>query len=135
MNWLVAVQAVAIVAVVAILDYARRSAERARASAASEAADNLARALRAEAALDACEADRVRDRPRAPAVVSPEARTALRRTVPCGHCGGWHLRACPRLKRIRYRPDGATPLEAEYWQDWTDEDVVWPESVYEEGEA
>lgn len=32
----------------------------------------------------------------------------------CLHCGGAHTISCPRVKRIRFRADGQTPLEVEY---------------------
>jgi len=36
----------------------------------------------------------------------PEARK-------CGHCGGWHEHACPRVKAIVFRGD--TPVRVEFW--------------------
>lgn len=53
--------------------------------------------------------------------------TALR----CAHCGGSHTIACPRVKRIRFRPDGQSPAETEFWADdqWPHDDVVWLETL------
>lgn len=31
----------------------------------------------------------------------------------CGHCGGWHSGACPRVKSIEYHRDG-TVAKVEY---------------------
>lgn len=49
----------------------------------------------------------------------------------CAHCGGSHLRACPRVKRIRFRGDGSTPLEVEFWAagEWPTDDVTWLEDI------
>jgi hypothetical protein len=42
---------------------------------------------------------------------------------PCIHCGGHHVRACPRVRRIVFRQGGAGVQEVEYWPaseiDWT----------------
>jgi hypothetical protein len=47
----------------------------------------------------------------------------------CLHCGGAHIISCPRLKRIRYKADGQTPAEVEYFPDftWPPESIFWPE--------
>jgi hypothetical protein len=52
--------------------------------------------------------------------------------APCMHCGGVHLRACPRVRKITWHSDG-TCLGAEYWPagQWSDEGIVWPEDAYE----
>ena len=49
----------------------------------------------------------------------------------CLHCGGAHSVACPRLKRIRFRSDGQTPLEVEYFEDfeWPKDVVIWIEDL------
>lgn len=54
---------------------------------------------------------------------------------PCLHCGGIHLRACRRVKKIKWHTDGTT-LEAEYWPDgrWDTADITWPEEAYEPDE-
>jgi len=40
----------------------------------------------------------------------------------CMHCGGYHARACPRVKRLEFHPNG-TPAVVEFWParevDWT----------------
>ena len=53
----------------------------------------------------------------------------------CIHCGGIHLRACRRVKRMTWHPDGSI-IEAEYWPDgaWDDSNITWPEEAYEEDE-
>lgn len=47
----------------------------------------------------------------------------------CIHCGGAHAIACPRVKRLRFRADGQTPLEVEFWadRDWPKDRVVFLE--------
>lgn len=54
----------------------------------------------------------------------------------CPHCGGIHLRACPRVKRLAFHPDG-TIIEAEFWPhgQWPVEDVIFPEDVAGDGES
>lgn len=50
----------------------------------------------------------------------------------CVHCGGLHLRACPRVRRIRWARPGE-PEEVEYWETWLPPPgVIWPEDVAEE---
>lgn len=56
--------------------------------------------------------------------------------APCRDCGGYHLRACPRIKRIQFVPSGSTAgerAEVEYWPPgtWEDSEIIWPEDVYE----
>lgn len=75
--------------------------------------------------------------------LTPEERESARgifegkgNTAPCMHCGGVHLRACPRVKKITWHVDG-TCTSAEYWPDreWSDANIVWPEDAYDEEEA
>lgn len=49
----------------------------------------------------------------------------------CVHCGGAHLRACPRVRRMRFFK--GTLVEVEFWADgdWPTADIVWPEEVYD----
>jgi hypothetical protein len=51
----------------------------------------------------------------------------------CVNCGGVHSIACPRIKRMRFRADGQTPLEVEFWPDseWPKDRVVWIEDIPE----
>jgi hypothetical protein len=73
--------------------------------------------------------------------LTPDERAAARlifegkaegRQRPCLHCGGIHLRACRRVKRVAWHPDGSI-IEAEYWPDgdWDEADITWPEEAYE----
>jgi hypothetical protein len=59
--------------------------------------------------------------------VEMDALTAIR----CASCGGSHTIACPRVKRMRFRPDGQSPAEVEFWAsgEWPREDVVWLEEL------
>lgn len=47
----------------------------------------------------------------------------------CAHCRGIHARACPRVKRFAYHPDGAL-AEIEFWPDgkWPTDNVIFPDS-------
>lgn len=50
----------------------------------------------------------------------------------CLICGGIHLRACPRLKRVERHADG-TIIAEEYWPPgtWESEHIIFPEAAYE----
>jgi hypothetical protein len=52
----------------------------------------------------------------------------------CAHCGGLHLRACPRVKRLQFAERGQHVVEVEFWPpgQWPEDDVIWPEQVFEE---
>lgn len=51
----------------------------------------------------------------------------------CIHCGGIHLRACRRVKRAEWHPDGSL-LKVWYWPDgsWSEANTVWPEEIYDD---
>jgi len=51
----------------------------------------------------------------------------------CVHCGGLHLRACPRVRRIVWR-NKEEPAEIEYWASgrWPEGGIIFPEDVYDE---
>jgi hypothetical protein len=51
----------------------------------------------------------------------------------CPDCGGYHWRACPRVKRKTFHPNGNI-VEVEYWQDWDDSEVFWPEEIWDDEE-
>lgn len=69
-----------------------------------------------------------------------DERAALRKQFEegrqCVHCGGLHLRACPRVRRIVFKKQDEIQ-EIEFWRDgrWPQDDVVWPEDVYDDGES
>ena len=50
----------------------------------------------------------------------------------CPECGGFHGRACPRVKRKAYNAQGKI-VEVEYWPwgQWPTTDIIWPEQVRE----
>jgi len=72
--------------------------------------------------------------------LTPEERQQARQLFEggknCQHCGGVHLRACPRVRKITWHIDG-TCTSAEYWPDreWSDANIVWPEDAYDDEEA
>lgn len=45
----------------------------------------------------------------------------------CSHCGGVHLRACPRVKRMIF--DKNQLVEVEFFEDgqWDATNILWPE--------
>jgi hypothetical protein len=54
----------------------------------------------------------------------------------CVHCGGAHLRACPRVKRMTFHNDKSLQ-EVEFWPagQWPTENIIWPEDIMEEENA
>jgi hypothetical protein len=72
--------------------------------------------------------------PETPEPLTPEQRAALLANK-CIHCGGSHTIACPRVKRLRFRADGQTPVEIEFWAldewrtPWAEDRIVWPEDM------
>ena len=53
----------------------------------------------------------------------------------CEDCGGFHLRACPRVKRKAFHANGNL-IEVEYWnqRDYDDSETIYPEDVWDEVE-
>ncbi len=55
--------------------------------------------------------------------LTEEEQAELDSEAPCNHCGGFHSRACPRVKRIAFRLNGQGVQEVEYFPaseiDWT----------------
>ncbi len=65
-------------------------------------------------------------------VLTPEQAEALRKVEPCRHCLGRHTRACPRVKRLVFHPNGAL-AEVEFWRagQWDESSVIWAEDLEE----
>jgi len=63
-----------------------------------------------------------------------EARAQFTKGAACLHCGGLHLRACPRVRRLSWR-NKEDLAEVEYWAAgrWDPGDTVFPEDVFAEG--
>ncbi len=51
----------------------------------------------------------------------------------CGDCGGYHLRACLRIKREVLFGNG-NRNEVEYWEKWNEENTIYPEDVFDTDE-
>jgi len=51
----------------------------------------------------------------------------------CSHCGGRHTRACPRVKRMEFHPNGAL-ASVEFWREdqWSDTEIIWQEDLLNE---
>ncbi len=66
------------------------------------------------------------------ATLTAEDIARIKANKPCVHCGSWHARACPRVKRMAWHPHGQL-AEVEFWRDgqWNEEHVIWPEQVAE----
>lgn len=72
-----------------------------------------------------------------------EEKQALRELFPerpesaCPDCGGYHLRACPRVRRQVWLGQGSgagTRIEVEYWQSgqYDDSETIYPEEVFDD---
>ena len=48
----------------------------------------------------------------------------------CSDCGGIHKRACPRVKRKAFHPNGNV-IEVEYRDKFDDTGVIWPEDAFD----
>lgn len=55
----------------------------------------------------------------------------------CGHCGGWHQIACPKVKRIKFASGSNSIEEVEFWPwtmdsrghvqaSWPTDQIIWP---------
>lgn len=65
--------------------------------------------------------------------LTAELAAALRRIPACTHCGGRHTRACPRVKRLQFHPNGQLAA-VEFWPagKWDDSDIIWQEDLIDE---
>ncbi len=88
--------------------------------------DRERQAALAEAASLRRRVDGVEERRRRLALLTDEERAA-QLAARCAWCGGVHERACPRLRSIRFRPDGSTPTAVEFWEHWDASEIIWPE--------
>ena len=52
---------------------------------------------------------------------------------PCDDCGGYHLRACPRVKSQEWLGNG-NRVKVEYFETWDDSSVIFADEVYDESE-
>jgi hypothetical protein len=59
-----------------------------------------------------------------------DARTLFEAGTACQHCGGLHQRACPRVKRQEFHPNGNL-IAVEFWDKWDESGVVFPEDAYD----
>lgn len=76
-----------------------------------------------------------RQRPRVAAIEAAEREVfaklfaeQLGKLGVCGHCGGVHVRACPRVKRIVFTTGGEI-AEVEFWETWDDSEVIFPSDL------
>jgi len=62
--------------------------------------------------------------------VTAEQAEQVARIPACEHCGGRHLRRCPRVRRFKWHPNGAL-AGVEFWPDgaWSDQHVLWPDEL------
>ncbi len=59
-----------------------------------------------------------------------EIREKFRKGEGCAHCGGYHVHACPRVKRFAFHTNEVIS-EIEFWPDgkWPTDNVIFPEEV------
>lgn len=64
--------------------------------------------------------------------LTAELAAKLREIPVCAHCRGRHTRACPRVKAMKWHPNG-TLAAVDFWRDgqWSDEHVIWEEQLAE----
>ena len=74
--------------------------------------------------------------------MNPDQKEHLRNTVfrerpekLCEDCGGYHLRACPRIKRQEWIGNG-NRIVVEYWEhgQYDDSETIYPEEVWDDKE-
>jgi hypothetical protein len=48
----------------------------------------------------------------------------------CNHCGGSHVRACPRVRQLEFHENGRLK-SVTFWPrgQWSDEGILWPEDI------
>lgn len=65
-------------------------------------------------------------------VDGPNGKTTAFALAACSHCGGLHLHACPRVKRLVFDPTGSKLVEVEFWRDsqWPRDGIIFPEDVF-----
>jgi hypothetical protein len=51
---------------------------------------------------------------RRPRAMTEKEIEALADEPSCMHCGGWHSRACPRIRAVEWHPNGNL-AKVEYW--------------------
>jgi hypothetical protein len=106
------------------LDQAQSALEQAAVAIEASTAERVAAEERAEAAERKLSS---REEQRARLAMLTEEEVTAQLSGRCLHCGGIHERACPRVRSLRFRPDGITPLAVEFWEHWDASEVIWPE--------
>ena len=78
----------------------------------------------------------LRDQAQHRALTDEEQAELADHEAPCVHCGGYHVRACPRVRRVVFRQNGSGVQEVEYWPaseiDWTG--VIFEDAAGESGD-
>lgn len=72
--------------------------------------------------------------PKDPKKVSPEDAAAILARVPaCAHCKGHHVRACPRVKSMKFHPNGSL-AGVDFWPEgkWSDDHILWPDELVDD---
>lgn len=65
----------------------------------------------------------------------PRDLDRLRATTPrCSHCGGWHLRACPRVRTLTYHTSGQL-ASVTFWKRWPTDHVLFDDEPENGGDV
>lgn len=62
--------------------------------------------------------------------ITAEQAEQVARIPACDHCGGRHMRKCPRVRLFKWHPNGSLAA-VEFWPDgeWSDAHVLWPDEL------
>jgi hypothetical protein len=63
-----------------------------------------------------------------------EAQAAFAAENACEWCGGLHQRKCNRIRRQVWHPN-SNLIEVEYWAEWKQPGVIWPEDAFDPDDA
>ncbi len=67
-----------------------------------------------------------------------DAQTIFAEGKACLDCGGIHQRACPRVRRpvrLRTGAGAGERTEVEYWQEFDQTGIVWPEDAFDDEDS
>lgn len=63
-----------------------------------------------------------------------DAQAAFTAGSACKWCGGLHQRECNRIRRQVWHPNSSL-IEMEFWQEWKQPGVIWPEDAWDPEDA
>jgi hypothetical protein len=66
--------------------------------------------------------------------LTPELAAGVARLPVCQHCGGYHKRACPRVRSLRFHPNG-TIAAVTFWRTWSTDHVLFLDGEDDDGQG